>query len=123
MKEQEVKQNIPNQWEVGFKRDFRFKPGKYYIVKEVLTDPDIQMEWVWTRKVLGLITTRNKKLHDFHKIEILVDREVKDEEVTMKDIIIIGLSQDNRVLLLTTKKYKEAFSKSTLFKKFENEIK
>lgn len=116
----------PKEWEVDFIRSFSFRKGKDYIVREVLENPGIEMKWVWTKKIASLLNhtleTKTEKNHVFIKIEILTDITVEEKDLKMIDIICIGLTKDNRVLLLTTEKYKEAFSKSNLFKRFAKEI-
>lgn len=107
--------------QVGFLRDFSFKPGKKYEVKEILQNPNIEMEWTWKNSLCPhcnklIVTTI---LHKFYKIEILTDINVTLADLKQENIIVLGFTEDNKCMLLTREKINEVFSKSKNFKDFE----
>ena len=66
--------------EIGMIRNFTFKGDKHFTVREVLTLPDIKMNWNWGT---GVCPHCKKKLqnsieHTFYKVEILTDKDVED---------------------------------------------
>jgi len=106
---------------VGDKRRFSFS-DKEYIIKEILDNPNISMWWTWTSGICPHCKRRIERTiqHKFYRIEILADATKKDNEITIKDIQILGDTLDNRRMLIPIddKAFKQALLLSKKFKKF-----
>jgi hypothetical protein len=113
--------NMEQEIQVGFLRDFSFKPNKQFEVKEIIQNPNIEMEWNWKN---SLCPHCNKMIvntikHKFNKIEILTDIKVTEADLKQEDIVVLGFTEDKKCMLLTREKINEVFSKSEKFKDFE----
>ena len=105
------------QIKIGEKRKFTFKPGKTYILKEIIKNPNITMSWKWSNLVCPHCKNmiENEVEHVIEKAEILVDNS-KKENYTNNDILVLGFSTDKKTLLLTQEKANEILLKSKNFK-------
>lgn len=113
----------PANGEIGFIRNFESLPNKDYEIVEVLEEPAITMSWNWKETMCPHCKRNiiNTKIHDFFRIEILVDINKKNSK-NPDDIICLGFSRDEQTMFLTREKMAEAFQKSVNFKDVEIDI-
>lgn len=107
---------------VGELRKFNFQPGKDFTIEEIIENPEISMTWNWSSILCPHCNNKidNIQEHKFFRIEVLTDTTKKESEINFNNIMVIGFTNDQKVLLLTPDKKKEALIKS---KKFSNLLK
>jgi hypothetical protein len=109
--------------QVGDLRTFTDYPNRKFIIKDVLENPDIKMKWVWVSCVCPHCkeVIHKEVEHSFTRIEILIDEIIKLEEMDIKDlkindVVIIGDTTDGKKMAFSKDKFKEVYSKSSIFK-------
>jgi len=102
---------------IGEKRQFGFIKT-VMVIAELLEDADVSMWWEWKSEVCPHCKEKIEKrlLHEFQTVEILVPESLKDEKVTLSDIMLIGHAKDGKTMLMTKDKFKEVLEKSKNFK-------
>ena len=89
--------------EIGKKRTFTFTDDICEII-DVIKNPNFKLKWKWK----DIICPHCKKqitretMHEFNSIEILVPEKKKDlnKNELRKEVICLGLSKDNKILLI-----------------------
>jgi len=107
--------------QVGEKRTFTFSNNEF-IVKEVIDNPQIRLPWTWTDSVCPHCKNRINRdvIHEFYKLELLVDVTKAETNFVESDIVILGHSKDNRLMQFPQDKYQEVFHISKEFRRFIN---
>ena len=84
---------------VGEKRNFNFDKGKTYMIKEIIDNPDLTIEWDWRYMVCPHChkEIREKKIHTISCIEIM---ENEDGNIEM-----MGYTSDNKYMRLPSKHF------------------
>lgn len=106
-----------NEKTVGDKRKFQFS-NKDYEIREIIENPNnkISLVWRWEDSICPHCKHRQTKEtnHLFYRIEVLCPY---NEEVTRENLILLGYTIDNRLMMLPIEKYDEVLSYS---KGYEN---
>lgn len=102
--------------EVGDIRTFNKYEGQY-VIREVLDDPRMTMEWTWVDAICPNCNHRVDRTvtHNFYRIEILARQNIEDANVKEADILMLGHTLDNKLMFLTIDKIREALKQSKKF--------
>jgi hypothetical protein len=104
-------------------RNFYFAEGTH-IIQEIIEPINVKMNWIWDTGICPHCKERITKttIHTLSKIEILLNINKDISIANLNDLLILGHSLDNRILLVDKSNYKEILQQSKKFNHLLKEI-
>ena len=109
---------------VGDKRTFEFDKREFSIRAIVFPSPDITMNWTWTTRVDPKTKKRivETRIHTFYRIELLGAIGIKDDDLTLRNSVLLGFSLDGRLMVIPIDTYKTVFAQINGFNKIKAQL-